>query len=299
MKTYQYPNNNAATVVEFDKSELLKIHFALCAQPRETLSSFYNRQTIKPDVICNGGLFNMEDGVTMFEYRTDNNSISTTVKYKIGMGITTTGELKYGNINEGNFVDFISGYPPLLNNGERVVTDIGSELNYSARRTALGYNKDKIFLVVVEGRGVNFTGLTNIMLGLKCTHAINLDGGGSSKILVNGKSITSENYNRAVDNVICFYRKSQITGTETTAATKTLYTVQIGAFKDKANCLALVNKIKALPDAIGAGYKNAYCKEINGFYKCQVGAFGNKNNAQRVVDDLKTKGYNAFITERK
>lgn len=298
MKTYKYTNNADVTVVEFEKSELAKIHFALCQQPRETLASFYKRQTIKPEVICNGGLFNMADGVTMFEYRTDDKAISTTVKYKVGMGINrATGELEYGNIDEGKFVDFISGYPPLVCDGERIVTDIAKELDYKARRTALGYNANKIFLVAVEGKGLTFAGLTNVMLGLKCTHAINLDGGGSTKILVKGESLTSENYNRAVDNVICFYRKTVITPVEEPVK-KVLYTVQVGAFKSQTNCLALVDRIKRLDDTIGAGYKNAYCKLINGFYKCQVGAFSKKVNAQRVVDDLKTKGYNAFITEK-
>lgn len=298
MKTYKHVNNADITVVEFEKSELSKIHFALCQQPRETLSSFYKRQTIKPDVICNGGLFNMADGVTMFEYRTDDKAISTTVKYKVGMGINrATGELEYGNIDEGKFVDFISGYPPLVCDGERIVTDIAKELDYKARRTALGYNANKIFLVAVEGKGLTFAGLTNVMLGLKCTHAINLDGGGSTKILVKGESLTSENYNRAVDNVICFYRKTVITPVEEPVK-KVLYTVQVGAFKSQTNCLALVDRIKRLDDTIGAGYKNAYCKLINGFYKCQVGAFSKKANAQKVIDDLKTKGYNGFITEK-
>lgn len=298
MKTYKYVSNADITVVEFEKSELSKIHFALCQQPRETLSSFYKRQTIKPDVICNGGLFNMADGVTMFEYRTSDKAISTTVKYKVGMGVNrATGELEYGNIDEGKFIDFISGYPPLVCNGTRVSTDIAKELDYKARRTALGYNSNKIFLVAVEGRGLTFTGLTNIMLGLHCTHAINLDGGGSTKILVKGESITSENYNRAVDNVICFYRKTIISPVEEPVK-KVLYTVQIGAFKSQTNCLALVDRIKRLEDTIGAGYKNAYCKLINGFYKCQVGTFSKKVNAQKVVDDLRAKGYNGFITEK-
>lgn len=298
MKTYKHVNNADITVVEFEKSELSKIHFALCQQPRETLSSFYKRQTIKPDVICNGGLFNMADGVTMFEYRTGNKAISTTVKYKVGMGINrATGELEYGNIDEGKFIDFISGYPPLVRNGVRVSTDIAKELDYKARRTALGYNTNKIFLVAVEGRGLTFAGLTNVMLGLHCTHAINLDGGGSTKILVKGESITSENYNRAVDNVICLYRKTTISPIEEPVK-KVLYTVQVGAFKSQTNCLALVDRIKRLEDTIGAGYKNAYCKLINGLYKCQVGAFSKKANAQKVVDDLRAKGYNAFIAEK-
>jgi len=34
-----------------------------------------------------------------------------------GMGIDTTGNLCYGRDNERNWIDFISGYPPLVVNG--------------------------------------------------------------------------------------------------------------------------------------------------------------------------------------
>jgi exopolysaccharide biosynthesis protein len=40
-------------------------------------------------------------------------------------------------------------------------------------------------------------------------YAINLDGGGSTKILKDGKSLTSILYNRSVDNVIAFWLKNK------------------------------------------------------------------------------------------
>jgi N-acetylmuramoyl-L-alanine amidase len=55
-------------------------------------------------------------------------------------------------------------------------------------------------------------------------------------------------------------------------------------------------KIKGLPDAINAGYRNAYVRKVGSYWKVQVGAFSVKANATRVVNDLKSKGYNAFIT---
>jgi exopolysaccharide biosynthesis protein len=42
---------------------------------------------------------------------------------------------------------------------------------------------------------------------MNINYALNLDGGGSTKILENGKSITSSLYNRPVDNVIAIYLK--------------------------------------------------------------------------------------------
>jgi cell division septation protein DedD len=55
---------------------------------------------------------------------------------------------------------------------------------------------------------------------------------------------------------------------------------------------ALLEKIHAL----GGDYKSAYVRKINGYWKVQMGAFGVKDNAERMLKDLVSKGFNAFIT---
>jgi len=79
---------------------------------------------------------------------------------------------------------------------------------------------------------------------------------------------------------------------------KPTYTVQMGAFSQYQNCVSLKIKINALPDTIGAGYSKAFIKQVDNVFKLQVGIFSIKANAQKVVDDLKAKGYSAFITTR-
>ena len=112
-------------------------------------------------------------------------------------------------------------------------------------------------------------------------YALNLDGGGSTKILENGKSITSTLYNRAVDNVIAFYLKPKV-----------IYRVQAGAFSFKKNAENLLKQIHAL----GGDYTNAYIRKIGLYYKVQMGAFSVKANATRMLNDLKSKSFDAFIT---
>ena len=284
-KTNLYPNT---TVVEIDKSEVTNIHFALCKEPRQTLKDFYDGCKEKPDFICNGGLFNMSNGKTMFDYKTGGKLIQCTDEYRSGMGVDYYGNLLMGTSTDPKFKDFVSGYPPLLSGGNKLAITYAKDLDYKARRTTLGYNNDKIFIVAVEGSGIKFAELQSLLLSLGVKNAINLDGGGSTKILQNGNSITSEKYNRAVDNVVCFYLKKAL-------AAKVIYRCQVGAFKSKGNAESLANTIHALDDTIGAGYKNAYVRYINNYYKVQVGAFSKKENAQKVVNDLKSKGINAFI----
>lgn len=54
--------NDYTQVIKMPFTEIGKIDFALCAQPRQTLNAYYNNCTEKPDILINGGFFNMSNG---------------------------------------------------------------------------------------------------------------------------------------------------------------------------------------------------------------------------------------------
>lgn len=222
------------TVVQIAKSEIDKIDFALCKQPKQTLRDFYDDQKDKPDIVCNGGFFALSTGETVFNFKDDGNTVSNNVQYRWGIGIVK-GELKFGCIDNEHFDDFVSAYPPLVEEGKAIEITYAKELDYKARRTMLGYNDNNIFIVAIEGGGAKFAEMQTFMLGLGCLYAINLDGGGSTKILENGNGLTSTLYNRAVDNVVAVYLKKE----------KKLYRVQVGAFAKKENAERLKSELKS------------------------------------------------------
>ncbi len=94
----------------------------------------------------------------------------------------------------------VGGGPVLLQNGEIEITN-NEELKFAGKaiedkhpRTAMGYTKDnKLIILVIEGRnngkaeGATLTQEAQIFKDLGCWEALNLDGGGSSCMLVNGK----------------------------------------------------------------------------------------------------------------
>jgi Exopolysaccharide biosynthesis protein related to N-acetylglucosamine-1-phosphodiester alpha-N-acetylglucosaminidase len=98
----------------------------------------------------------------------------------------------------------IGGVTVLIKNGQIKNTYVQEMLDISAAsnhpRTAIGITADKkMILFVCEGRNATdgISGLTtldvaNIMKDLGCVEALNLDGGGSSCMLVNGKSTIKE-----------------------------------------------------------------------------------------------------------
>ena len=218
MKVYTDKIYSYAHIVEINKSEIGKIDLAICKQPRETLGNFYKRQTVKPNVLINAGFFSMKNGETIFNVVDEGKEVSNHTSYKWGLGITSDHKtLKYGSIADksNNFIDFVTGYPPLVDNGKSCAPwKFANEINYKALRTMVGYNDTKIFVVNIDKPGLGFTAMANLMIRIGCKYAINLDGGGSSRCLVNGKVVNRPTENRAVDSVLAFYLNKETNTTK-------------------------------------------------------------------------------------
>ncbi len=108
--------------------------------------------------------------------------------------------LGYGNFKKWKVQTAVGGGPVLLQDGEIKITN-DEELKFTGKaildkhpRTAMGYTRDgRLILLVIEGRfpgkaeGATLTQEAQMLKELGCTEALNLDGGGSSSLLVNGK----------------------------------------------------------------------------------------------------------------
>lgn len=93
----------------------------------------------------------------------------------------------------------VAGGPVLVHEGKLRVTNVeerkfASGLLDLHPRTAIGYREDgSIIILVVAGRmpgiaeGINLKELGELFIELGCVEALNLDGGGSSCMLINGK----------------------------------------------------------------------------------------------------------------
>lgn len=291
MEVYTSKNYSYVRVAKISRDEVRKIDFAHCQEPRETLASYYQRQIDKPDLLTNAGFFNLSTGESVFNYICDNKIISQNSLYQWGIGIINEKDLEYGAVSSRNWKSFLSGYPNLIDGGVKIPITFAQELNYKARRTMIGYDRRDIYIVCVENPGMNFAEMQNFMYELGCQFAINLDGGGSTKMLYNGKSVTIDAYNRAVDSVIAVYLKNG--GSEQSKVEdKKIYRVQTASFSIKKYADMYLERIRAL----GGTYSNAYIRMVGGTYKIQVGAFTNKELADKLAADLKSKGFIAFVT---
>jgi hypothetical protein len=128
-------------------------------------------------------------------------------------------------------MDYIVGGTPILIQNGKSITDFTSEqtkptfLTDRHARTALGMLEDGHWVfIVVDGKlpevslGMTMDELVTFMVNLGCVKALNLDGGGSSTMVINGKIVNQpkgdrdekdkENVERRVSDAILIMEKS-------------------------------------------------------------------------------------------
>ena len=204
---------NYIHTIEVPINEIKHIDFAMCKDPKETISQYYDRQEVKPDIICNAGYFALKNGVTVFNYIDEHERKSSDRLYKWGIGTTDNTNLVYGSIDDGtDYKDFMCGYPVLLDNGEIQDLSYASDIAAANPRTALGYNEKYVYIVTIDGRqtdkpGMTLNQLAEYMQSIGCAYAINLDGGGSSRCHIGDRVVNSPTENRAVDSILAIYLK--------------------------------------------------------------------------------------------
>jgi hypothetical protein len=117
------------------------------------------------------------------------------------------------------FDELISGILWLVRNGTEFVEsskfeedagaqetgDVNTFINVRSARTAVGHFKDgRLGIVQVEGRtwnrGINLHEFAQFLIGLGFWNAINLDGGGSSSMSINGTLISAPSWECDHDN---------------------------------------------------------------------------------------------------
>ena len=216
MELYEPTNKKYVHIVKISKKEIDKIGIEIGQQPRETLQSFYDRQAKKPNLVTNLGLFGMNSaGLPCFSLVSNHQQYAYDGLRTEGFGITDSNELLYGRHKERDWKDFCSAYPMLIKEGKKTIITYATELAYKTRRTCIGYDANYIYVICVDSPGMTYDELQNLGLSLGLSFMLNADGGGSSHMIYDGKTITNGLENRAVDNMLVIYLKTSSSTTPT------------------------------------------------------------------------------------
>ena len=130
-----------------------------------------------------------KDGFVIVGAEKNLNSIKDAKRYKLNVKI---------NPDWKDVDHIISGGPYLIKNGDIYIDMTAQKLaSIGGRnpRTAIGYTKDNhLIMLTADGRegssiGLTLVELANLMKELGCINAMNLDGGGSTVMYVNGQIV--------------------------------------------------------------------------------------------------------------
>lgn len=120
------------------------------------------------------------------------------VIYQDGTGMHM---LRNANSFNGSLTAGIVNYPGLLDGGNIIVSNDGQQAKVGSKGTkgGIGFGSGKIFLVIANN--VDVVDFAEVFKAIGATHAINLDGGGSSALFHGGYKVGP---GRALPNAIIF-----------------------------------------------------------------------------------------------
>ena len=147
MEIYSPTGKSYMHIAKIAKNEIKKIGIEIGNQPRETLKSFYKRQTQKPDLVTNLGMFGLNSaGLPCFSLVSNHKQYAFDGLRTEGFGITNNNELFYGEHKERDWKDFCSAYPMLIKDWKKVNITYATELSSKTKRTCVGYDNNNIYV---------------------------------------------------------------------------------------------------------------------------------------------------------
>lgn len=124
---------------------------------------------------------------------------------------TSVNVIPYDSIDKLEFTQ--SAYLVLVKDGQAITKFTNAtEIDYNAARQAIGFSDDGVIIVTVDKPGMKFEELAKVFVNYNAKYAINLDGGGSVRKMIDGTVVNTPTEDRKVDNVFCVYLKDVIDG---------------------------------------------------------------------------------------
>lgn len=208
--SFTHTEDSAGVTVEVIPHDAIKkLDFMKCKDPKEKLVDLYDRLEDKPQIVINGGLFNISNGVNILSFIDEGVEQNYQNNFEgIGIKKGDATRLVAGHDKDGDWKDFMSAYPVLVRDGKAVTSyDKGTELNYNAMRQAIGYKADGSVIIISAYRSgaMKFEALSQLMIKYGAQYAINLDGGGSVYKMIGGEVDGAPTEQRAIDNAFMVY----------------------------------------------------------------------------------------------
>ncbi len=181
----------------------------------KTMGQWYRTQAEPPDAMLNASLWDKKGAIGTIirqgqQLRSEGNGL--------GFGLLDNGGQRwaFGGPWEKNWQDYLTGTPALIWQGKATGghMPLAADERAKTRRSALCAAGDTLYLVT--GKGLSLAEFTNQLLDFGMYYALNLDGGGSSRLMMGGQAVNSPTDDRCCPNAIAIWLKKEDKQEETT-----------------------------------------------------------------------------------
>ena len=197
----EFKQSSNSYIVTIGNDEIEKIDIVQLGG--RTMKQWYDKQENKPDYMINASLWDDKGAIgTIWQ----NGKLVRNEGTGYGFGINIAGGFGFGDPWNIDWQNYITGYPALIKDGQKTVDSVDSYVMTSkSKRSIVASAGNNIYLIAA-------TGMTVAQLKYFCHNkgfynAINLDGGGSSRLMIGDKAVNSPTDDRKCPNAICVWLK--------------------------------------------------------------------------------------------
>lgn len=166
-----------------------------------TMGEWYEKQTDKPDAMINGSLWDSKGAIgTIWK----DGQLQRNEGGGFGIGEVGNG-WAFGEPWEQPWENYITGTPALIRAGKATGDHMPLERDEVASTRRSAVCGAGLFLYLVTGHGLTLKQFTEQLQAFGMYQALNLDGGGSSRLMVGGKAINAPTDNRRCPNAVAVW----------------------------------------------------------------------------------------------
>ena len=166
-----------------------------------TMGEWYARQEDKPDAMINGSLWDSKGAIgTIWQ----DGQLQRNEGGGFGIGEVGNG-WAFGEPWEQPWTDYITGTPALIRAGKATGAHMPLERDEVASTRRSAVCGAGLFLYLVTGQGLTLRQFAEQLQAFGMYQALNLDGGGSSRLMVRGVPINAPTDNRRCPNAVAVW----------------------------------------------------------------------------------------------
>lgn len=172
---------------------------------RMTMGQWYAEQADKPKYMLNASLWDTRGSIGTIYI---DGKLQRDEGNGFGFGTQDGKTFAFGQPWDRKWTDYITGYPPLVRDGEEADGYVTKDVRVSVtRRAAVAEKDDRLFLIT--GKGLTLAEFREELLNFGFENAINLDGGGSTRLMIDGKPVNDPTDDRACKLAIAVWTNEQ------------------------------------------------------------------------------------------